>query len=564
MADKLKTMGKNIWIFILVFLSGLGLGKLFFGSSQSDVLVEVKEEVTYTCSMHPQIRQNEPGLCPLCGMELTPLESTTSSDPLVFTMSPEAMALANIQTTKAVKQRPEFELELTGKLALNEQNKAVISSNFSGRIEEFYVDFTGQTIKKGEKLASIYSPELSIAQKELLEAVRYKESQPAIYLAAVEKLKLLKITEAQIQQVEATGKVVDRLDVFADRSGLVLNRLVSKGDFVNKGTPMVELTDISKLWVLMDAYEADLPQLRIGQSVKLKISSIPNREFTASISFIDPMVNPQTRTASVRAEINNPRGILKPEMFLSALVKSGSSGSSIMIPKKSLLWTGKRSVIYVKAGASESSGFEMREVVLGPSTGDYYMVEKGLKEGEEFVSNGVFAVDAAVQLNGGFSMMNQPTNKKIEVDPNFQKQLDQAFKDYIEIKNNLVLSDPKLSSKAASRFSKTINNISSGALEEQPSKIWNQQKIQILNTLKTMETSQDIDFLRKEFSALTKGVTEIVETFGLSTGQVFVDFCPMAFNDQGGYWLSELEEIKNPYYGDAMLKCGVVKRKFTF
>jgi Cu(I)/Ag(I) efflux system membrane fusion protein len=235
-----------------------------------------------------------------------------------------------------------------------------------------------------------------------------------------------------------------------------------------------------------------------------------------------------------------------------------------MIPKKSLLWTGKRSVIYVKAGASESSGFEMREVVLGPSTGDYYMVEKGLKEGEEFVSNGVFAVDAAVQLNGGFSMMNQPANKKIEVDPNFQKQLDQAFKDYIEIKNNLVLSDPTLSSKAASRFSKTINNISSGALEEQPSKIWIQQKNQILNTLKTMETSQDIDFLRKEFSTLTKGVTEIVETFGLSKGEVFVDFCPMAFNDQGGYWLSELEEIKNPYYGDAMLKCGVVKRKFTF
>lgn len=557
-------MGKNIWIFLLVFLSGLGIGKLIFDSSEVSDVVESKEEITYTCSMHPQIRQNEPGLCPLCGMELTPLDGTSSENSMVFAMTSEAMALANIQTSLAVKQKPEYEVELSGKLALNEQNKAIIPSNFSGRIEELYIDFTGQSIEIGQKMATIYSPDLAIAQNELLEARKFKETQPAIYFAARDKLKWWKISEEQIKQIEDGGIVIEKLDVFADRSGIVLNRLVSKGDYVNKGTPLFELADITKLWVMLDAYEVDLPRLRIGQSIQFKVSSLPNRDFNSKITFIDPMVNPMTRTASVRAEILNTQGLLKPEMFIAARVKSGSSSTSIMVPKRSILWTGKRSVIYVKSGSGKSSGFEMREIQLGPIAGDYFVVEKGLKEGEEFVSNGVFAVDAAVQLNGGLSMMNQPSSKKVEVNDGFQKQLDQVTKDYFEIKNQLVLNDVKLSTKAASRLYKTLDQVSTSSLEENALKIWTQQKSDLMSHLKNMERSQDINEIRLDFSFLTQLITEMVEIFGLHSGEIFVDYCPMAFNDKGGYWLSEFEEIKNPYYGDAMLKCGVVKKKFTF
>jgi membrane fusion protein, copper/silver efflux system len=557
-------MGKHIWIFLLVFFFGIGVGKFIFDGSEVSDLAESNEEITYTCSMHPQIRQNHPGLCPLCGMELTPLDLNVSSDPSVFVMTPEAMALANIQTSKLVKQKPEFELELSGKLALNEQKTAVISANFSGRIEELYIDFTGQSVEIGQKLASIYSPDLAIAQKELIEARRYKETQPAIYLAAKDKLKWWKITDEQIRQIEEANIVIEKMDVFADRSGIVLNRLVSKGDFVNKGTPLFELTDVSRLWVLMDAYEADLPQLRIGQSIDFKVNALPNQVFKSNITFIDPMVNGQTRTASVRAEVSNPKGILKPEMFVTAQIKVGSAVSALMIPKKSVLWTGKRSVIYIKSGTEETAGFELREIQLGASAGDFYIVEKGLKEGEEFVSNGVFAVDAAVQLNGGFSMMNQPASKKVDVHEGFQKQLDQVTRDYFEIKNQLVLNDVKLSTKAATRLYKTLGQVSTNALEEQALKIWIQQKNGLMTHLKNMETSKDIDQIRADFSSLTQLITEMVEIFGLYKGEIFVDYCPMAFNDKGGYWLSEFEEIKNPYYGDAMLKCGIVKKKFTF
>jgi membrane fusion protein, copper/silver efflux system len=531
---------------------------------------------TYTCSMHPQIRQNEPGKCPLCGMNLIPIsdnQQISTSNNQHISMSPEAIALANVQTQKVKTVSPEHEIYLTGKVAVNEQKLAVITANYSGRIEKLFIDFTGQTVSKGQKLATIYSPELVTAQKELIEASKFKEINSALYNASKEKLRLWKINEKQINQIENSGAVLTEFDVYADQSGIVIRRDIAKGDYVNKGTVLFEIADLSKVWILLDAYESDLPFMKIGQKITITLASIPGKEFTTSISFIDPLINPQTRTAAVRAELNNPQQILKPEMFVKGKVKANISAhqpnsksanqsisKSIIIPKTALLWTGKRSVVYVKVPDTEFPAFEMREITLGSFLGEFYIVESGLIEGEEIVANGVFAIDGAAQLSGNYSMMNRALDNTIAVPDKFTEQLSDFVNQYFELKNSLVNSDFQLTQTNTKKLASVFNKIDMKLLDEEAHSVWMEQYSKLKKDIGQLQTAKDIEKQREIFSALSNQIIKTVETFGLNIETVNVAYCPMALDDKGAFWLSKKEEINNPYFGDKMLRCGEVKK----
>ena len=522
----------------------------------------------YTCSMHPQIRQNEAGKCPLCAMDLIPVSQYSmggESSPYVYAMSPEAMALANVQTQVVKSVSPEHEIHLTGKVALNEQRLAVITANYSGRIEQLFVDFTGQNVTQGQILASIYSPELVTAQRELIEASKFKAIHSALYNASKEKLRLWKLTESQINVIENSEEVLTEFDVYADRSGIVIRRDISKGDFVSKGAVLFEIADLSNVWVLLDAYESDLPFMRMGQRITFTFGAIPGREFTSNISFIDPLINPQTRTASIRAELNNPQQMLKPEMFAKGKIKANLSvrGKSLVIPKTSLLWTGKRSIVYVKIPDSEFPAFEMREIVLGNSLGDYYMVESGLKEGEEIATNGVFAIDGAAQLSGNYSMMNRTVDKSIAVPDPFKSQLSELINQYFELKNSLVKTDFQQSQINAKNLEAALNRMDRKLLDENALNVWMKHYAKLKNEIGQFISFTDIEKQREIFSSISNQIILTVETFGLQIDAVYVAFCPMAMNDKGAYWLSEFQEIRNPYYGDKMMRCGVVKKTIS-
>lgn len=553
----------------LVLIIGLFLGWLIFksdNSSESSHNHEQDKETTYTCSMHPQIRQNEPGKCPICGMDLIPVAQKSDkgeSSPFIHTMSPEAIALANVQTQKVKTVSPEHEIYLTGKVAVNEQKLSVITANYSGRIEKLFIDFTGQTISKGQKLATIYSPELVTAQKELIESSKFKEINPALYNASKEKLRLWKINEKQINEIENSGVVLTEFDVYADQSGIVIRRDISKGDYVNKGTVLFEIADLNKVWILLDAYESDLPFMKIGQKIIITLASIPGKEFNSTISFIDPLINPQTRTATVRTELNNPQQLLKPEMFVKGKIKASLSvsGKSIVIPNTSLLWTGKRSVVYVKVPNTEFPAFEMREITLGASLGEYYIVENGLTEGEEIVTNGVFAIDGAAQLNGNYSMMNRAVDNTIAVPDKFTEQLTDFVYQYLELNKSLVQSDFKLTQSNAKKLETSLNKIDMKLLDEEAHNAWMEQFSNLKKHIGLLQIAKDIEKQREIFSDLSNQMIEIAETFGLKIETVYVAYCPMALDDKGAFWLSEKEEINNPYFGDKMLRCGEVKKK---
>jgi len=572
----MKTIFKNrILQFALVLAAGLLIGWLLFGGNNSETHLhkdEVTKETIWTCSMHPQIRQNEPGKCPICGMDLIPLTSSNdagSDNPFIHTMSPQAAALANIQTSKVSYTTPEYEVYLTGKIAANEQKLASITANYSGRIERLFVDFTGQNVNKGEKMATIYSPELVTAQRELIEAAKNKQINPSLYNAVREKLRLWRITEKQIDAIESSGEVLTELDVYADISGIVITRNVSRGDYVNKGSVLFEIADLSSIWVMLDAYEQDLAWVNVGSKVNFTVASLPGKEFASTVTFVDPIINQQTRTASIRAEASNPNLQLKPEMIVQGKIITKLSsqtelkGRSLMIPKTSVLWTGIRSVVYVKVPGTEFPSFEMREIILGPRAGDYYVIEKGLQEGEEIVTNGVFAVDAAAQLSGNYSMMNRPVSKRIFVPDKFKSQLTDFTKRYFDLKNALVKSDFTATKNTGGRVSQSLQAVDMKLLDDKAHHQWMDKEDQLRKSIEAISKAKDIEEQRKHFETLSDALIESAELFGLTIDLVYVQFCPMAFDDKGAFWLSEAEEIRNPYFGDMMLTCGEVTKRIS-
>ena len=218
------------------------------------------------------------------------------------------------------------------------------------------VNFTGEPVRKGQKLAVIYSPELVTAQQELLEAAKTKQIQPEIYEAAKEKLRQWKLSDTQISAIENSHNIQSNIDIEATTSGIVTARRINMGDYVSAGSTLYEVSDLSRVWILFDAYESDLPFLKTGDQIDFTLQALPGTAFTGKVKFIDPVIDPVNRVAKVRVEIGNPGGKLKPEMFATGIVRSNLAEykDKLVIPASAVLWTGKRSVVYVKQAGDEA------------------------------------------------------------------------------------------------------------------------------------------------------------------------------------------------------------------
>lgn len=422
MKKSIQYLQKHYGVILVMLAAGVFLGWLLFhqaGSAaeiqqqESDELHEHDQEAvaTWTCSMHPQIKQDAPGQCPICGMDLIPLQSLSGDAEAPFdgvTMTPSALKLAQVETETVTRGQPVGTLYMQGKIEPDERKDAELTARFGGRIEELFVNFTGQQVELGEPLATVYSPELVAAQREMLEAAKFKESRPALYEAARTRLKLWDLTDQQITSIEKNGEPEHYLEIRSPIRGTIMKRHVARGDYVKEGSPLFRVMDLSSVWVMLDAYENDLPWIKRGDRVELTVPAAPGRTFSGRVEFIDPFIDPETRVAKARIELTNPGDLLKPEMLVNGVLRSHMAGNTetIMIPASAVLWTGKRSVVYVKDPQPGASSFSYREIILGPRAGEHYIVEAGLLEGEEIAVNGVFKIDAAAQLEGKSSMMN--------------------------------------------------------------------------------------------------------------------------------------------------------------
>jgi membrane fusion protein, copper/silver efflux system len=412
----MKKLFSNMYFRYSLFVTGgILLGWLFFHTPHhtSQSIGQQKDSASttlWTCAMHPQIRMAQPGKCPICGMDLIPLNrSHVESDSAAVHFTDEAAQLANVMTSVVTRQRPVKEVRLYGKIVADERYLQSQTAHISGRIEKLMVNFTGESVHRGQTLALMYAPELVTAQQELLEAARTKESQPQIYEAAKEKLRLWKLTEDQIASLENSGQTSHEYAVLSNTTGIVAARRVNTGDYISQGAVLFDVADLSRIWVLFDAYENDLQFLKTSDILEFTVQALPGTRFTGNISFVDPVIDPVTRVAKVRVEMNNPSGRLKPEMLVTGIVKArlNEYRNSLVIPRSAVLWTGTRSIVYVKQAGTAEPVFALREIGLGPMLGNSYVVTDGLMEGEVIVTRGAFSVDAAAQLEGKPSMMNK-------------------------------------------------------------------------------------------------------------------------------------------------------------
>ncbi|MBU3822060.1 efflux RND transporter periplasmic adaptor subunit [Flavobacteriaceae bacterium XHP0103] len=572
---------KKYLVYIVVLLVGIVLGWVFFNGSsnqetqQHDHIHVTEGKQMWTCSMHPQIMQPEPGNCPICGMELIPAEvSSEGMSPDQFKLTENAMALANIQTMVVGESAGgSNNIELSGKIAENEEANLVQVSYVSGRIEQLKVSFTGEEVNKGQLLATIYSPELYAAQQELLTAVNMKTAQPKLYEAVRNKLKLWKLTDAQINQIETTGEVKENIPVYATVTGTVTDKLVEQGDYIKQGQALFKIANLNSVWANFDVYENQVDLIKKGQDISITTNAFPNKIIEAKVDFIEPVLNINTRTVTLRAVLNNFNKDLKPGMFIKGKIniKSQNNNQVLTVPSSSVLWTGERSVVYVKTSAN-SPVFEMREVTLANKTGDMYEVLSGLNDGDEIVNNGTFTVDAAAQLQGKKSMMNsggkntlEPsglnTNERIQVSQVFQDQLKKVLDAYINIKDALVNDDSK-NAKTEANF--LLENLALVDMELLPNaethQIWMPLRDNILDISKRILNTSNVKKQRSDFKLLSFQLTKAVEVFGVNR-KVYLQYCPMADNEKGAYWLSEEQNVLNPYFGDSMLTCGEVKQE---
>lgn len=475
---KIFKPGSKTTVLVLVIVA-FTVGYLFRGggpekqpqSYQHAAKEEAKVEF-WTCSMHPQIRLPKPGQCPICGMDLIPVSSGKTSGeegPRELKLSPRAIKLAEIQVAPVERKLVTAEIRMVGKIDYDETRLGYITAWIPGRIDRLYVDYTGVSVRKGDHMVYLYSPELLTAQQELIQALRMvkdlkRSSITSIKKTALqtvdavrEKLRLWGLTKKQIDKIERQGKPSDHMTIYAPMSGVVIHKDGIEGMYVKTGTKIYTITDLSHLWVKLDAYESDLVWIRYGQEVEFQTEAYPGETFKGRISFIDPVLNAKTRTVKVRVNVPNPDGRLKPEMFVHAVVRTrvagkgkvmdpslagkwicrmhpeivkDNSGScdicgmplvrteslgyvvdnaktvpSLVIPTSAPLITGKRAVVYIEVPGKEGI-YEGREIILGPRAGDYYLVREGLSEGELVVVNGNFKIDSALQILAKPSMMS--------------------------------------------------------------------------------------------------------------------------------------------------------------
>ena len=430
---------------------------------------QAKAKTLWTCSMHPQIKLPEKGLCPICNMDLIPLQPADESGGGQIKMTANAVTLARIATTKVKRADAEISLRMVGKVTYDETRVSRLTAWFGGRIERLFVDFTGTVVKKGDHMLALYSPELLVAQQELIAATRdfgraggpLKDAARATVRAARDKLRLWGLQDWQIRSVQKRGRPLETVTIYAPMGGVVTHKAALEGSWVKTGTPIYTIADLSHVWVELEAYESDIAWLRYGQRVHVQVDAFPGQPFAGAIAFVSPVLNEKTRTVKVRVHVDNPDLQLKPGMFVRATAKvpvtgGGTSGAAqmaskhvcpmhpevvsakparcricgmklvaaekhwlvgpalrgdkadkpLLIPHTAPLITGKRAVVFVEKQGAKEPTYLVREVTLGPRAGAHYIVVDGLMAGEMVVSHGAFRLDSAMQIVGDPSVMS--------------------------------------------------------------------------------------------------------------------------------------------------------------
>lgn len=630
-----------VFIVLAVFvLMWIGSGLLSGNEHDNHNRTSLKEQnIKYwTCSMHPHIKLSKSGQCPICGMDLIPVRENggAADDSAVsLRLNQTARQLAEVETAEVQFKAVHNKVRLVGKVAYDETKLSYISAWVPGRIDRLFVDFTGIRVREGDHLIKLYSPELISAQEEYIQAIKNwkdtKESELSVMRdtaqstlkSSQEKLRLLGISEEQIENIAERKVVQEHLTINSPVTGTVIHKNGFEGQYVKTGDKIYTIADLSRVWVYIDAYESDIQWLHYGQHVRVEAEAFPGEIFHGKIAFIDPFVDEKTRTIKLRVNVQNEDNKLKPGMFVRAHIKAelGEGGAIyeqelagkwicpmhpeivksedeicdicgmdliptkefgfaeqplkenkvLVIPKTAPLITGKRAVVYVEKTHSEGMNlYEGREVVLGPRAGDEYVVLSGLQVGEHVVTKGNFKIDSALQIQAKPSMMNpgeyyssrdNVVSQNVGGSTQSADILVGAMPYYLTAVKALSEDDPHKAGQNLEAFRGKIKQLLEAQKWQNADSGLGMDIRKIIHPLQSID--HNLESLRKSVVNVSNILKNILEKYEYKEDlNLYLIFCPMAFDSKGGYWIQNSDQIANPYFGAKMLQCGDVQKTF--
>ena len=595
----------------------------------------------YTCSMHPDVRMpDSDDRCPICGMGLIPVSEAEGGDPgdddgegpPSLRLSDAAVARLQVETTPAVRRWIDHSIAMIGEIAYDETRLAYITAYAPGRLDRLFVDYDGMAVRQGDHLAEVYSPELLVAQREFIEASRSldriadgtsgvaREAAESLVASARERLRLLGMTPEQIRSTATAGELDDHVTLYAPFGGVVTELHARRGSYVDEGDRIVTLADLSEVWVLLQAYESDLPWLRYGQDVTFHTEAHADEAFQGRIVFIAPTLDPQRRTVRVRVNAENTKGRLKPGMFVRASATASASASGrvlapelegkwvspmhpevirdepgecpvcgmelvkaeelgyaavskadaeppLVVPSSAVLRTGERGIVYVETKREDNGRvFEPREVELGPRGDGFFVVLSGLEADELVVSRGGFQIDAELQIRGRPSMMSddKPSSPERPAQPVARgpaaEDLRGLWRSYDVLSDALADDDTDAAAKAAAELRAAIDAVDDEAWPTRARGLWREHADAIAKAAGRATAAEDLAAMRDAFEPISEAMLAVLGSMRVAgLGPLYEAHCPMAFDFTGASWVSPDEKIRNPYFGDQMYRCGVIR-----
>ena len=435
-------------VVVIALLAGVGIA-----TQEADATI-------YRCAMHPTVISDQPGSCPICGMDLVadqpaaaekpgerriaywraPMDPGYTADepgqsPMGMDLIPvyedelsasgtvtiDPVTVQNIGVRTAVVERRALHrnVRAVGRVDYDETRMTDVNTKIAGWVEKLYVDFTGQQVSKGQPLFELYSPELVAAQEEYLTALEYHRLLQVVadddvirgardlLLASAQRLRYLDITDAQIAELERSRTAKRTMTIYSPQQGVVVHKAVFNGQYVKPGEHLYRIAELTSVWIHADIFEYELPWIRTGQKASVTLSYLPGKTFTGLVTYIYPYLDPKTRTAKVRMVFDNPVGELKPEMYANVDIESPVSEDAVVVPVQAVIHTGRRRIAVVSLGEGR---FQPRDIEVGVEAEGYYQVLKGLREGETIVTSAQFLIDSESNLKAAVSAMRDIHN----------------------------------------------------------------------------------------------------------------------------------------------------------
>lgn len=547
---------------------------------------EEESKTVWTCSMHPQIKADGPGKCPICFMDLIPLDLTNVLPQNVIELDANQQYSGAILTYPVKDGHDQKNIQLYGRVKLIPEQVYRVTAWVGGRVDRLFVASKGRTVEPGEKLYSIYSPVLITAQEELIQAKRllksakpksnHYQSLKTNVKAIRQKLKFLGLSDLDLKRIESLPRPESHLIIHAERGGIIRHVAINEGEYVKEGTPILMIADMKTLWVEASVYEDDLQTARGKIKSRIILDSHPREEIEAKLVRIDPFIDPKTRSSRAIFQISNPRGEYHEDGFARVQIE-GHSKSGLLVPHSAALFTGQNAVVFVKKG----NQFTAKMVRILEKTQSYYRVLGDLKVGDDVVAQGTFKIDSEFQLQAKDSMMSSkellsPYGTRLDFRSPVEKAADwlklrppssalmsklQSLLDlYLELQYAMAEDSFDESKEIMEEIHQSLSAIDLEHLETYESRVIELLRGELAPIMQRVAASSLFKDYRECFGAISRWFIVLIESDWINKElDLRKVYCPMAFDEKGGFWVQNEEDILNPYFGMKMQKCGEFK-----